>query len=94
MQKVADISQFEALANGANNTGTSNLSVFNPVENIDLVSEPNPPSRQDNNPPNIPKWGVTLGERVTRVEQDISVIKQDISGVKQDISEIKNLLRR
>jgi hypothetical protein len=76
MQKLADISQFEALCE--NSSSGSQLSAFNPavvsVENLDLISEPSPASSAHNPPPGIPEWGTSLGERVTRLERTMGKV--------------------
>lgn len=87
MQKLANIEPFEALANNAG-AGHSNLSVFNPVENFDMVSEPNPTPRQDNNPQKAPVTTRSLDARVTRLEKDVVEIKQNMA-TKQDLAEMR-----
>lgn len=88
MQKLADISRFESLANGEG--ATASLSVFNPVENFDMVSEPNPIPRQDNNPQKAPVTVKTLDARVSKIEQDMSGMKQDIAQINQKLDKLVN----
>lgn len=86
MQKLANIEPFEALATNASTMPV--LSVFNPVENFDRVVPTEPTPRQDNNPPNIPKWGVNLGERVGRLEGKVDNIEKNITQINQKLDKL------
>ena len=102
MEKLADISQFESFGQNVENGGQSQLASFNPeatmVENLDLVSEANPPSSAENPPPKIPQWGRSLGERVGKLEQGMAQLEQatraGFEEVKADIAEIKQAITR
>lgn len=83
MQKVADISQFEASAQGA---GQPSLSVFNPVENFDKVVPADPTPRQDNNPQRVSVTTRSLDARVTRLEKDMADVKQNMA-TKQEMNQ-------
>ena len=73
MEKLVDIGLFESCGQNVENGGQSQFAVFDPVptavENLDLVSEANPPSSAENPSPKIPKWGRSLGERVGNLER-------------------------
>jgi len=84
MEKLADISQFEALQNQADNAVWSQMGMFNSVENapIDLTSNPDGSVSQGGVQPaasipgmgdgtHIPDWGKLLSKRVTDLEHKV-----------------------
>jgi len=75
--------------------GTANLHLFNePVENLDLVSEPNPPQGGNNQPPpGMPKWGQSLAGRVGALEGRVVNIEKNMA-TKTDIQAIEQRLVR
>jgi len=91
-------------------TGMANMRLFNPeqTENLDLVSEPNPPQGGNNPPPKIPQWHTNLAGRVgkletrvgnieTRVgniETDVAQIKTDVAEIKSSVAKIESALNR